>query len=1287
MLTGDIAITGLDLMLPGCGDVREVWRDLRDGRVSGGAFPAARSEQLGLPAGESPFMPGSYLQRIDEFDHKRFGLSQKSADYMDPNQRLALLSATRAMHDAGCLDSIRGSRSGVYGSVNTTQQYQYQQLLQEEGLTPELLGMLNSTISSRINFVYDLRGPSLMTDTACSSSLVSVIQASEDLRRRIVDRAVAVSVNVYVKPGLRKDKLVNILAADGKTRSFDERSTGTSIGEGVCSVILKRREDAERDGDRIYALIRNYSLNNDGQTMNMSSPNPEAQARLLREAWAPVGDGVGRLAFVEAHGTGTAIGDTIEFEALNAYFLARGLKAQTVALTAGKSNFGHLDVASGLFSLIKSALSLHYRTVLPHPDFRVPNEEIEFVPSPFYIPERCEALAPDALAGVSSFGMTGTNAHVVLEGWAGEPQAERPEGALPLRLARYWFPKEGNSFKVRHALQRMESERRLLVQFPLHSRKHWEIAEHKFGSEHLMVGTAVFEILAQGLGGTAYSLEKYDLAHLHLLRQLSVFSGGFTVTLELDKQALKGSVHYTLEETTLPWLQFELRERLPQEKLRQEEPERHALAEPATAGMRSLPVTSQVGETCEDIAVSRRWEVVDELWVSEELDRAVVRLRVPEGLEREFGQYAFYPAMLDPAFNALNRLAEPDEIVFPWLWNEVSVRQTALAGPVLQSEIRLRERTRDERGHVILSFDVDLFDGQGRLALSARGYQAKNAARDAAGAEPAELRGFFHREQLVPAFAEFREAPAPDTLHLAHESLRGTVEAEAPVRYFASVRELLELLPNLERQGAAELFLWDRNCSGEDDIAGRTYELGQVLLKLNGWPGLNRLTYVTNGLTGGTEGTGVSPGNRAVALGLHSLRLEVRYAVVLIDTDYTQTGRLERLEPSGESWLVQRGGEWYAVRLKRFQPAAPKTPLFADGDTVLVPGGGSGIGRAYLAYASSRYPGTQFIAAGRREEMPAWPQDEASHFGSGFGPAGPNVRYVRLDITDEAQVRAFADRAGGIAAVLNFAGEPAQGLFLNKTEGDFRKKAESKIAGSALLGRCFGEAKAIFHFSSLAGLIGAVGQAEYCMANAYQSGLALAEGSVRTLNLTGWSDTGMSAGQADPFFEKVDRERGAALLDRFIQSGERYASMFRLTGPAAEAYTSLLAPAPRPKAEAGAAAIAGSSGAAAGAADLSGHDGVLHAWKLTLGEDEYDPSVSFFEQGGDSITIVQLCDELNRIYPGVFDVTTLFSVSTIEGQAALAGGCPGDRAAVQAAEETAGEPRFDPADILAFLNA
>ncbi|SFC55737.1 Polyketide synthase dehydratase [Bacillus sp. OV322] len=1207
MITEDIAIIGLDISLPHCPGHQDTWGFLKNKRVSVGRFPEKRIRQTGLLANEEQFFEGSYFDSIDTFDHKFFNISQKSAEYMDPNQRMSLLSATRALNDSGYLKKIRGTKTGVYGSVNTTQQYQYQLLLQKHELTPDLLGILNSTISSRINYVFNLNGPSLMTDTACSSSLVSVIQACNDLRNGTVNSAIAVSSNLYVKPGFKEEKLVDILSGDSRTRAFDERSTGASMGEGVCSVILKRRSDAERDGDHIYGIIKNYAMNNDGQTMNMSSPNPMAQENLLEEAWAPLCSQLGNLAFIEAHGTGTAIGDTIEFESLNNYFLSHDMFRQSVALNSCKSNFGHLDVASGLFSLIKSVLSLKYQTILPHPDFKIPNEEIDFEESVFFIPDKAHDIEPHSYAGISSFGMTGTNAHVVLEGIS----MERPSPDLPLNLdlRSYWFPQLSNSFALKNSLQKIEDDRTLIIQYPLHIQKNWEIREHKFNKKHLMVGTGFFEILSQGLSRTSYNLVTYDVKNLQILNQLTIEQGAFTVVLSLDKHSLSGKISFTAGEVIKNWLQFDL---VPASRSNAGESFGHH-----ANSFEEIEVTNQVGESDEEIEVSKRWDVIDSLWVNQEQTKALVKLKVPESFEKEFELYDYYPSILDPAFNAWNRLAEPDSILFPWLWKEIQFAEGSLKGDEFFSEIELKERIGDDTGNIILSYDIRLYDLYDNLILSVKDYKVKNSLSQR------EEQTIFHQEKFHAS--QFKEKKSHRNLVIIHESLRGDVRVEGNVRYFKNISEILDLDSGSNLW--EHVYFWDKNYTDFETIASETYELGKLLLHMNKM-NIKKFHYINTGIFGYDS---MNPLNRSAAMGLYSLRLEMNFPVTVIDTAVqSDAENIIHTDFGNEDFIVSRNPSYYIIRFKSLKIPAD-TAAKLDGRTVLVIGGGSGIGLEYTKYLTEKFPDSIVMAAGRRTVTPA--------------KLPSKVEYITLDIGDEESVRTFAQGSGkNVDYILNFAGEPAKGLFVNKAISEFCEKTKSKITGSYLLQKYFSFTEEIIHFSSLAGVIGALGQAEYCAGNACQSGLAHSENQVRTLNLTGWMDVGMSANQHDPYFEKLNSDEGVKLLDVFVQSDIPHASMFK-TKQEAENYSSILSKivkAENSKPHLSRHASAGEKG--------SPGQMVLNVWKRVLGDDEYDPSISFFEQGGDSITIVQLCDELNKVFPETFDVSTLFSTPTIQEQ-------------------------------------
>ncbi|WP_442603177.1 SDR family NAD(P)-dependent oxidoreductase [Paenibacillus sp. KN14-4R] len=1254
MQTGDIAIIGLDITMPHCNNQDQVWRFLSEKRVSRRKFPSERLDQIGIYDEADQFMEGSYLDQIDQFDHKFFHISQKSADYMEPNQRLTLLSATRALHDSGYLDKIKGTHASVYASVNTTQQYQYLALLQERKLKPDLLGMLNSTISSRIHYIYDLKGPSVMTDTACSSSLVSVIQASNALRSGTIDYAIVVSSNLYVKPGYKADKLVDILAGDAKTKTFDERSTGTSLGEGVCAVILKRREDAERDGDYIYGVIKNYAMNNDGLTVNMSSPNPLAQESLIEQAWSPFTNDLKHLAFIEAHGTGTAVGDTIEFESLNHFFRQQQVTKQSVALTACKSNFGHLDVASGLFSIIKSVLSLKYRTVLPHPDFVIPNEDIEFEDSIFYIPDQCQPIGEKALAGVSSFGMTGTNAHVVLEGYASERVHNVND--LPLQLHSYWFPQEMNSFAIDHTLQLIETEDVLTVQFPLHVNKNWEIKEHKFNREHLLVGTSIFEMIAQSLEHSTYSLELYNVHNLHILNQLRIQEGAFPIVLVLDKESLKATVSFTAKgEENRKWMQFDLRKKEPHSRQKDNVQMDFLLDD---SDLHEITVTNQVGETDEtDISISARWNVVDQLWVNEERTRAIVKLRIPTGYEKEFKLYHFYPSILDPAFNALNRLAEPDDILFPWHWSDIEFHATRLTGEQFYSEIRVREKTTDERGNIILSYDIRLYDANRHVILSVDNYKVKNALTGSV----AERSSFFKQEQFIPTTFGVHENQIR-SLILIHESLRDRVIEETrdslqdPVLYFDQLSDLQQF--ELRHEEVEQIYFWDRNYDDEAAIASHTYELGQFLLRVNKELKIKSFYYVSSGIFGFD---GMNALNRSIAMGTYSLRLEMNYRIGVIDSDdQMHVDQLKQMDLEQEDFIVARHHQFHRIRFKTLRLAPEQTPKFNNCKNILIVGGGSGIGLAYTRYAANLYPDARIIVAGRK---PAWTAESIPE----------NVRYVSIDITDENQLQQFtAAHHEGMDYVLNFAGEPGKGLFINKTHAEFCERTRSKINGSFHLSNYFPQAREIIHFSSLAGLIGAMGQSEYCAANAYQSGLSYGDDGVRALNLTGWEDVGMSAGKEDYYFEKLHSEAGVKLIDWFVQSDVKQASMFKLNH-AADDYSSLFQKITKAHTHSSPEYEATTSNTVQGE--------IEDAWKRTLGEDVYETGISFFEQGGDSITIVHLCDELNKVFPGIFDVTTLFSIPTIQGQKEWV-----EQTLQPEHLPEAKDQYVDAADILAFLS-
>lgn len=1207
----EIAIIGLDISLPNADTKEDMWVFLHQKRVSSGGFPDNRLKQIASPLRQTDTVKGSYFEHIDQFDHKYFKVSKKAADYMDPNQRLSLVSATKALENSGYLNKIKGTNTGVYASVNSTQQYQYFLLMQQFDLRPDLLGMLNSAIASRISYTFDLKGPAVMIDTACSSSLYSVTQACNDLREHKVDTALAVSSNLYVNPGRQEEKLVDILSVDAKTKTFDARSSGTSMGEGVGTVVLKRLADAQRDGDYIYSVIRNYAANNDGRTMNMSAPNPLAQLDVLKQAWEPLKNELDQLAFIEAHGTGTAIGDTIEIEGLDNYFSNQSISRQSIALTACKANFGHLDVASGLLSLIKTTISLNRRRLVPHPDFQIPNEEISFEKSAFFIPDKEYDLKPGALAGISSFGMTGTNVHVVLQEY--ENTTNQSTSSLELNLQSYWLKINRNSFDKTKNATMIDTENELLVQYQLKLAEVWEINEHKFQGKSLMVGTSFIEILAQGLTGTVYDLKVFELRNLSIINQLSVETEEFKLLLMVDKQTATGQLLFSTDDSWKSWVTFTLNEKekiLSAERLLKEET------------LDELEVIRVVGENPgEDIEISARWDTVEWLGIKPDRTAALVKLKVPSEHKEEFKNYHFYPALLDPAFNAINRTLEPTDVLFPWHWGTIHVSEAKLEGTEFYSEIFLREKVKDPIGNVILTFNVRVFDENNQLILSCKDYKVKNAVMT----KKREIVQTFSTESYEQQnFLKIdRQA---STLQIVHRSLKKELVAKTEqVIYFEDLSELLSKPLPLLLEGIKEIDFWDQQNQNIEMLAERQYELGQFLMKVNAEGNIQTFNYLNKYIF--AYKNRINAGNRAMALGTYSLRLEVYFAIRLIDTDKNNE-HLVNQAFAEEEFIVIRDGRSFIVRFKNQRISVTEKNKFENKE-ILIVGGSSGIGLAYTNYLTEKYPKARVTVGGRKRRC-------SEDFEK------KNITYVQLDITDEESVKKFATFQGKkFSYILNFAGEPAEGLFVKKSKKEFCGRTKSKINGSNYLGNYFSEACEIIHFSSLAGIIGAMGQTEYCLANAYQSGLPHEESNVRTLNLTGFKDVGMSVGKEDLLFEKLQTDVGVQLVDAFVHSSWKTASMFTPKRQAEE-YATILRKRTKIKTK--------------NKTVIKNDDvekQVIEAWKNVLGEEDYCLKTSFFEQGGDSITIVQLCEALEKSFPNIFDVTTLFSIATIEKQVEL----------------------------------
>ncbi|MFD9264048.1 polyketide synthase, partial [Streptomyces sp. NPDC059538] len=369
---------------------------------------------------------GVFLDVALVFDPPLLGVAPREGRALDPQHRMLLEVVQEALDDAG-IPAARAAADGATGLYVGITGQDYREWMREGPDSYWATGNGHCFSAGRLAHTLGLTGPAMAVDTACSSSLVTVHLARQALRSGECDIAVAGGVNLVLSPhGTALAARTGALSPDGVCRPFDARANGFTRSEGCGIVVLKRLSDAVRDGDRVHAVIHGSAVNHDGRASGFTAPNVLAQTRLVERALAEAGLGPADIGHVEAHGTGTALGDPIEVEALAAALGGRTGTAPPVLLGSAKANLGHTESAAGVLGLIKAMLSLRHRAVPPLPHFTTLNPRIDLSGTGLRIPTELEPwpAGAGAYAGVSSFGMSGTNAHVVL----GAPE-ERPPGA------------------------------------------------------------------------------------------------------------------------------------------------------------------------------------------------------------------------------------------------------------------------------------------------------------------------------------------------------------------------------------------------------------------------------------------------------------------------------------------------------------------------------------------------------------------------------------------------------------------------------------------------------------------------------------------------------------------------------------------------------------------------------------------------------------------------------------------------------------------------------------------
>jgi len=432
-----IAIVGMGCRFPGGGDSPDTfWSLLDQGRNVSSPSPRGRwASTTSLP-------DAAYLERVDEFDADFFGLAPREAICMDPQHRLLLEVAWEALEQAGIVPAdLRASRTGVYIGIG---QQDYLQLIRDSGLAPDAgiylaTGNGLSFAAGHLSYLLGLNGPSVALDTACSSSLVALHLACQSLRAGECDVALAAGVQVILFPAITEMMDASgALSPDGRCKSFDAGADGYGRGEGCGVVVLKKLSDAQRQGDAVLAVVYGSAINHDGPSSGLTVPSGAAQQALLRQALDSARLASADVSYIEAHGTGTRLGDPIEINAIGAVY-GHG-RPPEVPLRIGtvKANIGHLEAAAGIAGVIKVILALQHQRLPPQANFHVPNPDIPWKRFPLQVVTTAQPWPRtdvERIAGISSFGLSGTNAHVLIgDAPAVSPMPPPEPTARPLAL-------------------------------------------------------------------------------------------------------------------------------------------------------------------------------------------------------------------------------------------------------------------------------------------------------------------------------------------------------------------------------------------------------------------------------------------------------------------------------------------------------------------------------------------------------------------------------------------------------------------------------------------------------------------------------------------------------------------------------------------------------------------------------------------------------------------------------------------------------------------------------------
>jgi acyl transferase domain-containing protein/enoyl-CoA hydratase/carnithine racemase/acyl carrier protein/NADP-dependent 3-hydroxy acid dehydrogenase YdfG len=1131
-----IAVIGMAGQFPQARNLDEFWQNLAAGkncitRVSPERWDVNRYYQPGeaVPGKTNSQWLGA-LDDYDRFDPLFFNISPTEAELMDPQHRLFLEACWHGIEDAGYdAKSLSGTKTGVFVGCATGD---YHQLSRRSALSAQgFTGNATSILAARISYFLNLQGPCVSIDTACSSSLVAIAQACDSLNAGASDLALAGGVYVMAGPDMHiRTAQAAMLSPDGRCFTFDQRANGFVPGEGAGVVVLKRLADAERDRDAILGVIDAWGVNQDGRTNGITAPNPESQTRLMQDVHAKYGIDPAHIQLIEAHGTGTKLGDPIEVEGLKAAFRTAP-KSGYCAIGSVKSNIGHCLTAAGIAGVIKLLLALKHRKLPPTIHFERLNEHIDLSGSPFFVNTQLQEWplhdAPRRQAAVSSFGFSGTNAHLVIGEFIPPVEVQQP----PVRNRRTIVPLSARTpeqlrRKVADLLAHVRNEAASFadVAYTLQTGRMAMDERCAFVVESLEQLTAVLDAhlrgeLAAGHQGNARR-KKDALASAPPIsdENLDALAGAWVNGRDIDWNALwRDAKPNRVRLPLYPfakeryWVEAEsdapaaMLHPLLHRNTSSLSEHRYSSTfrgdEPFLAGGALTPAAYlEMARAAAELAMPHRSaELRNVTWSGEAVVNGATDVHVAlfaRGTQQlDFETYSGDvvhcqgSAVMHDAQAVTSAEVVLDSRAFdaldPVLGDRTpfaidSVRFIARPSDTLAAAVR---KTFDTK------FDIDLIDGSGTLCVELRGLSARTmeSMESMESASATILAAPVWREMQEAGTASYAERHVlacglsiPDAIAIDSASADpGRRYSEYAVACFERIQEIVRRKP--QQKVLVQIVVDDERFVGLSGLL-KTAALESPQIA-------GQLLVVENAGDAGAEAQ-------------YAFEPVVKYA----------------------------SGARYVQRWDEIEAHDAVLSPYKDDGVYLITGGRGGLGTLFANAILARTRNAHVVVTGRSETLDP--------------PRDPRIHYRRLDLRNLEEVRhcvdAIRDEFGAITGVLHCAGMTSDDVIASKSPAEFRAVLAPKVEGTLHLDDATKDLPLDFFvlFSSIASALGNAGQADYAVANGFMDRFAAhrnalvskgeRRGKTRSIHWPLWQDGGMAIDPAT--LELLQQTLGVAPL-------------------------------------------------------------------------------------------------------------------------------------------------------------